>query len=214
MKRAVLTALGLCAVMLAGPAQGAVIVNETLFNAASNTGGDDPAGLSINFTSTTLFNGAEDIRSAFGKNGVGVNPGRVLFQDAQTADNGNFTMGDGGERVDFIQWQTTSTVNLAGYRIHIIGDGVVQGANRSAQLVRFSVDGVVKDFFDLDGVGTAVTREFAGGVAPGTTFRVEFTRSTTSGPRFAEIDAALIPEPSAALLGGLGLLLLLRRRRA
>ncbi|NOX31650.1 MAG: hypothetical protein GXP35_16630, partial [Actinobacteria bacterium] len=110
------------------------------------------------------------------------------FSDGGVNDNGNAIFGDGEERVDFIQWQTTQPVTLGGYEINF---GNADG--RTAQLVRFLVDGVEQDFFDNNSAPNKVERIFASGLVTGSTFRIELTRDF-GGPRIAEINA-IIPEP-------------------
>ena len=129
-------------------------------------------------------------------------------------------MGDGGERVDFIEWQTTSLINLAGFQINVAGDGGT--ATRGTELVRFLVDGVQVDLFDNNALAGTVNRIFAGGPVTGDNFRIEFTRTAQQGQRIFEINAILapvaaVPEPGSlaifSMLGVATLLGLSRRRR-
>jgi hypothetical protein len=162
------------------------VVDTNLFNAVSNGGNDDSAGWSFNFSSSTKITG-DTIEDAFGNKDGGVEATSFIFANGFTIDNGNAIMGDGGERVDYIQWQTTLPVALAGFRFEGAGDG--GGTNRGTELVRFLVEGVEVDLFDNNYGSVAVDRLFAGGVVTGSTFRIELTRTASSGPRIKEIDA-------------------------
>jgi len=199
--------IALC--LITGLAQAAV-VDTTIFNATTNTGGDEPAGLSTSFTNSALIAGFT-IENAFGRAGGGSEPTNVIFSDSGTPDNGNGVMGDGGERVDFIQWHTTSMINLAGFQFSVSGDG--GGTKRATELIRFYVEGVQVDLFDNNSTAGVFDRVFAGGPVMGDDFRIEFTRKDAFGPRIREINAILVPEPSSLLLVSLGCLCLLRRNR-
>ena len=164
-----LTGRGAAALDSEGPGQG------TSFSASSRLNNDAPEEV---FGRTHGPNGAGDF----------------LFADGGTPDNGNAIMGDGGETVDFLAWRTTAPVPLAGYRLTVAGDGATTA--RDAELVRFFVDGVERDLFDNNGFDGQVVRTFAGGVVEGLEFRVEFTRTSASGPRVYEIDALTGPPPS------------------
>ena len=172
------------------------------FNAASNThytgqGGDDQSpGMAVNFSSTpTVIGGTDDVEGAFGNNNGPIEPDDVIFAAGGTPDNGNALFGDGGEFVDFIAWDTTAPITLAGFRISLSGDQV--SSFRDTELIRFLVEGVEVDLFDNNGADSTVERLFAGGPVTGNHFRIEFTRTTTDGPRISEIDAILgvIPPP-------------------
>lgn len=192
----------------------AAVVNTTIFNATTNTGGDEAAGFSFNFTHSALV-GGDTPEDAFGNNDGGVEGSTVLFADGGTADNANNTFGDGGETVDFIQWNTTSKVQLNGYEVQLDGDGGVQGAARSTQLIRFFVNGNLVDIFDANGFSGTFDRLFAGGSVVGNIFRIELTRSTSGvsdgGPRLLEVNAlnALVVPIPQALPAGVSLLSLL-----
>jgi|GEM_PF-1608321 len=166
------------------------------FNAASNThytgqGGDDQSpGMAVNFSSTTtVIGGTDDVEGAFGNNNGPIEPDDVIFAAGGTPDNGNALFGDGGEFVDFIAWETTAPITLAGFRISLAGDQV--SSLRDTELIRFLVEGVEVDLFDNNGADSTVERLFAGGPVTGNHFRIEFTRTTTDGPRISEIDAIL-----------------------
>ncbi len=192
------------------------------FNSITNgaymgqAGNDEAPGSATNFsTSPSIGGNTDDVREAFGKTGGPIEPGTFIFDDGGTADNGNTIFGDGGEFVDFIAWQSTTPLTLAGFKLSLTGDG---GGNpfRDTELVRFLVEGTQVDLFDNNGFDGDVTRLFAGGAVVGDDFRIEFTRTTTGGARLLEIDAILgvVPEPSSMMLGLVGGLVLFRRRRA
>ncbi|MBN1345833.1 MAG: PEP-CTERM sorting domain-containing protein [Phycisphaerae bacterium] len=179
-------------------ALGGSAVDTLLFNATTNTGGDDPAGLGTNYASSPPLFGTDVIEDAFGNNDGPIEPTTFLFADAGTVDNGNSVIGDGGETVDWLSWNTTQLVVLDGYRVGLGSEGPPQGYNRGTELFSFGVAGEQDDFFDdngQSGPGTPVARYFA---IPqvGNSFAVNLTRTTTSGPRIDEIDA-IVPEAPA-----------------
>jgi len=177
-------------------APSAFLTNTVVFNAASNTGGDDPAGLSTNFTSSALTSG-DTIEDAFGNNNGGVEGATLIFANGGVADNGDNIFGTGGETVDFIAWETTSPVTLLGYRVILRGDisgDAGEDSDRTTELVRFYVNGVRRDIFDANAFNGTFYRLFDVGLVTGDSFRIEFTRRTTLGGRVEEIDA-LVPVP-------------------
>jgi cysteine-rich repeat protein len=188
-------ALGLVA--LAGPSLAGVVVppgvvNPVLFNATT----DDPAvdqrpGLATSFSVSSAHDGLDTPEDAFGNQDGGVEPSTFIFGEGGTADNGNETLGDGGETVDFIEWQTTQPVTILGYDLTLTQ---ADPFGRQTELVRFLVDGVERDFFDNDsatGIDNAHLNEISrpfGAFVTGSTFRIELTRAS-NGPRITEIDA-------------------------
>ncbi|MBI1367492.1 MAG: hypothetical protein GC162_02435 [Planctomycetes bacterium] len=198
----------------------AAVINTTIFNATTNNigEGDQAPGLAYNFSSSPRV-GADTIEDAFGNNNGNVEGATLLFADGGTVDNGDNVFGNAGETVDFVAWRTLSPVQLDGYVVSLEGDGGVQGAPRSTQLVRFFVNNVLVDTFDANGFTGAFSRLFSAGTQMGTDFRLELTRTTNGGanggPRLVEIDAlnaAAVPTP-AALPAGLTLIALLTMRR-
>ena len=75
--------------------------------------------------------------------------------------------------------------------------------------------GATRWFFN-DGTTYTTSSAITGFHTPAATYRdfesVGF-ESTAGGPTFTVDNISVVPEPSAALLGGLGMLALLRRRR-
>ena len=174
-------------------------LDRIAFNATTNTftgrgaaGSDDEGpGFATNFTASSRVLGTDTIEDAFGNKNGAVEPESFILGDGGVADNGNLIMGDGGETVDFIAWQTTQPLSLAGYRMALSGDG--PSPNRDTELVRFFVDGFEMDLFDNNGADGTSTRLFADGAIVGSNFRIEFTRTTTTGGRIFQIDAITGP---------------------
>ena len=162
---------------------------------------DEGAGLGFGYTfSSAVVGGADTVRDAFGGNHGAIEPESFIFGDGGAVDNGNLTLGDAGETVDFIEWHTAQPLSLAGFRIGLSGDG--PNPNRDTELVRFFIEGVEVDLFDNNGFDGDVTRFFAGGTALADDFRIETTRTTGSGGRVFEIDA--ITSVSTGWLGTVG----------
>jgi cysteine-rich repeat protein len=165
--------------------------NPVLFNAASNDpAADEMPGLGINFTSSPAQSGADTVEDAFGNQDGTVEPATFIFGDSGAPDNGNAVLGDGGELVDYIEWQTSEPVDVLGYHLII---SQFDPFGRQMELVRFLVDDVERDSFDNDSatgtpdVANEIERPF-GQLLTGTTFRIELTRAS-NGPRITEIDA-------------------------
>lgn len=165
-------------------------IDTTLFNATTNSGGDEAPGLGTGFSVSSSVGGTDDPQGAFGNNDGPIEPSTFIFGDGGTTDNGNGTMGDGGETVDTISWSTTSPVLITGYRFDISGDG--GGASRGTDLVRFNSAGEADDFWDANFSSGATNRTFA---IPqiASSFSINTTRSSTAGPRINEIDA-IVPD--------------------
>ncbi|MDB6154486.1 MAG: hypothetical protein JWL90_2939 [Chthoniobacteraceae bacterium] len=170
-------------------------LDRIAFNAATNsvTGragaalDDEGPGLSSVFKVSSRVSGSDSVEDAFGNNNGPVEPEDFIFGDGGVADNGNLIMGDGGETVDFIEWHTSEPLTLSGYRLGLSGDG--PSAERDTELVRFFVEGTQVDLFDNNGFDGDVTRIFPDGAVVGDDFRIEFTRTNSTGPRIFEIDA-------------------------
>jgi cysteine-rich repeat protein len=177
---------------LAGVPVPAAVVHPVLFNATTNDPAvDQPPGLGTNFSVSSAHNGSDTPEDAFGNEDGAVEPGTFIFGEGGTADNGNETLGDGGETVDFIEWQTTQPVTVLGYQLTLTQ---FDPFGRQTELVRFLVDGVERDFFDNDsatGIDNATVNQIPrpfGAFVTGSTFRIELTRAS-NGPRITEIDA-------------------------
>jgi hypothetical protein len=192
-----------------------VHVSPTLFNASTNGVGDEPAGLATAFATSPAIPGS-NVEAAFGSNHGGIEGNSFLFADGGTVDNHNNTFDPGAETIDYITWQTQRPLELFGYELSLIGDNATLGAFRSTQLVRFYVDGVLRDTMDFNAFSATVDRLFDGGPVTGSSFRLEVTRNTLGGPRIGEINA-IVPEPGTGLTGAIGAVttlgaLLLRRK--
>ncbi len=176
-----------------------VFLDRLAFNATSNTytgrGGavrdDEGPGMASGFTVSGRVLGTDAVEDAFGNKNGPVEPEDFIFGDGGSPDNGDLVVGNGGEFVDFIQWHTSQPLSLAGFRLVLSGDGVT--ANRDTEMVQFLVEGVVVDCFDNNGFDGAVTRLFADGAVTGDDFRIEFTRTTSSGGRIFDVDAITGP---------------------
>lgn len=176
-------------------------LDRLAFNAASNTligrsasvRDDEGPGRAVGFQVSSLVQDTDTPEDAFGNANGAVEPESFIFGDGGVSDNGNQILGDEGETVDFISWQLPEGIPLAGYRLTLSGDGTAQQNNRSAELVRFLVDGDEVDLFDNQAFNGSVNRVFAGGTRVGSDFRVELTRTTSGGPRLLEIDALIGP---------------------
>jgi cysteine-rich repeat protein len=169
------------------------VVHPLLWNAATNQPGTDEApGLGTSFTASSSVFDSDAPEDAFGNQDGPTEPDTFIFGDTGTVDDGNATLGDGGETVDFLEWQTTSSTTVLGYELVLTQ---LDPFGRETELVRFLVDGVERDFFDNDsatGIDNStinhVLRPF-GQFVTGSTFRIEVTRGSALGPRITEINA-------------------------
>jgi cysteine-rich repeat protein len=182
----------------ANPAWGGAppsVVNPDLFNSDQNVLVDPPVDQPPGLVTTIDFSSAQgdsdDPEDAFGNGDGDIEPNTFIFGEGATADNGNEILGDGGETVDFLEWTTSSPVEIRGYHLQLTQQDPF---DRTAQLILFRVDGVEQDSFDNDGATGVdnstlleISRPFAAPIT-GSTFRIELTR-TTNGPRITEIDA-------------------------
>jgi len=181
---------------------GGLVRDPVVFNAAanglpSNSRLDEDPGYVVNITSSATLNDRTP-RTAFGGYAVVVEPYTLLFSDGGTPDNGNQTMGDGGETVRWLQWQTSTNLPapLAGVRLNGLG------TDRSVELIRFSINGTAVTLFN----GSTLYDHNKGGtldlmfqtprsIPAGTTLRLELTGGESNGPRLSEIDALLLYPP-------------------
>jgi len=169
----------------------AQVVDPILFNAISNSGGDEAPGLGTHFASSgQVAGGTDDEEGAFGNNDGPVEPNTFIFNDGGVIDNGNAVLGDGGETVDTLSWDTTSLVLIDGYRAAVNGDS--GGPSRATELIGFSVAGEQDDLFDNNAAAGVFDRVFS---VPqlGNGFKFNTTRTTSAGPRISEIDA-IVPD--------------------
>ena len=174
---------------------GVQFLDRLAFNSAANTytgrgaaaRDDEGPGPVTAFTVSSRVSGTDTVEDAFGNKNGTVEPESFIFGDSGSADNRDAVFGNDGEEVSFIEWQTPSPLTLGGFRIVVSGDGPT--AYRDTELVRFLVNGEVVDCFDNNGADGAVTRSFVDGAVTGTTFRIEFTRTTATGQRIFDVDA-------------------------
>ena len=150
---------------------------------------EQPPGLVTVVESSSPYPG-DSPQDALGAVG-GVESHTFIFHDDGVVDNGNAILGDEGETVDFIRFETDVPVTLDGYTINLQTDYGQQNTYRSTALVRLSIDGTVVDFFDNDGYSRTLDRLFQDGPISGSEFLLELTRVTDGGPRIVEIDAIL-----------------------
>ncbi len=170
----------------------AQVVDPILFNAISNSGVDQAPGLGTNFASSgQVAGGTDDEEGAFGNNDGPVEGGTFIFNDGGVIDNGNGILGDGGETVDSLTWDTTSLVLIEGFRATVNGDS--GGPSRAIELMGFSVAGELDDLFDNNAAAGTFDRVFS---VPqlGNGFRLNTTRASSAGPRISEIDA-IVSDP-------------------
>lgn len=196
------------------------ILDTVILNADTNVNPpDEDPGLTIFasfLTSTPLqcCGGPDTVEDAFGNNDGAIEGNSFIFDDGGVVDNGNMIIGDGGELVDFIEWSTSSPIELGGLQIQLQSDGV--GA-RSVELVRILVENVEVGLYDNNGAQGSPDFNFAPAI--GNDFRVEFTRTGSSGPRIARIDALdarVVPEPTTLvmLMSSMACAVLAVRRRS
>ena len=166
--------------------------DDTAFNWHANDSSpaaEQGPGLVATVESSPAYPG-DSPQDAFGAIG-GVEQQSFIFHDGGVVDNGNSILGDGGETVDYIRFETDVPVVLDGYSVSLQADYGQQNTFRSTALVRFSIDGNVVDFFDNDGHSAVQERLFQDGPLTGSEFLLELTRVTDGGPRIVEIDAIL-----------------------
>lgn len=174
---------------------GLVFLDRLAFNASSNTytgrgaaaRDDEGTGPVPSFSARSRVLGTDLVEDAFGNKNGAVEPESFIFGDAGEPDNGDLILGNGGETVDFLSWQTPAPTTIAGMRLQLSGDGI--SSNRDTEMVQILVEGHVVDCFDNNGFDGLVTRIFPDGPVTGDDFRVEFTRTVSSGGRLFDIDA-------------------------
>lgn len=179
--------------------EGITFLDRLAFNAATNnyTGrrradrDDEGPGMASDFTVSSRQLGTDTVEDAFGNKNGAVEPESFIFGDGGAPDNGDQVVGNGGELVDFIEWHTDEPLTFAGFQLILSGDG--QSSERDTEMVQFLVEGEVVDCFDNNGFDGTVSRLFADGTVTGDDFRIEFTRSASSGGRIYEIDAVAGP---------------------
>jgi|GEM_PF-4152487 len=168
-------------------------------NTAGSPTGEQSPGL-VNYLDSSALQTNDSIADMFGAIG-GVEGTTTIFADGGVQDNGNQVIGDANETVDYVTFETSQNVTIWGYAITLAGDGRVH-AERGTELVEFSVEDSVVDFWDNDGRSylddqsnpLPVVRLFDESVT-GDEFELRLTRSHDEGPRIFEIDA-ILTEPS------------------
>lgn len=191
-------------------------INPTLLNATSNVvgEGDEPAGFSTNFVRSSAIGNIDDPEGAFGNNNGPIEGTTFIFGDGGAADNGDNIIGNGGEAVYTLSWDTTSPITLAGIEL-AFGAGEPGRGNRGTQLWEVSIEGNVVASGDAN--GTDIGQVSFGGDVFGDNFLLRITGSVndpSAGPRISEINAVVpVPEPATMGLVGLGMIGLLTRRR-
>lgn len=183
------------------PMPSGVYLDSIIFNAQTNSGGDEAAGLGLNYAASSVVNGIDTVQDAFGNNDGAVEPSTFIFGDTgSVGDNDNNTLDVGLETIDFISWDTNMPVTLAGYQLDLFSDGP-NNPMRGTELFAFYVDNVLTDLLDMNAASGAFTRIFENGPVRGSSFRVELTRSvSTHGPRISEINAVVVPEMGSIML--------------
>lgn len=154
-------------------------------------------------------------------------PNNPTGNDISTGTLHDNNAGLGVETVPLLQFVMTGTVPIGEIlRVGILIDGVgsANGTNSATYTLKQTVGGsataTTAALFYQDG-GLDVTYFDLTNFSVGDTFVVTSTTSATNtefSSSFEQVigvtfDTGVVPEPSAALLGGLGLLALLRRRR-
>jgi hypothetical protein len=216
--------LALAAGFVAGPADAATIVGNlggllTPTGAATNgnkdrqyshtfTGTGDASGAIITFT-YTLGTSNGDLSQAFSESN-----GEGLFRYAPGTNvnqNQSFTI-----TIDLISINSGWTLNS------VAKTDTVRVASEATKTTRFSVNGGSSFDFTPSGSGVAqrdfTDSRFTAFNSLGDTLSFLNVDQTANGGQNLRnlgfsFDVSVIPEPSAALLGGLGMLALLRRRR-
>jgi hypothetical protein len=178
-------------------------VNPNFWNMFINSNGDDPPGYTDNvnlFVNGNRFT-SDTIWDAFGHRRGNYEPTTFIFldNDAGTKDNGDNTIGNGGETVDRLNWELVDTDILttprrqlkliSGYQVTLQSDGAANNFNRGTEMFKFMAEGEVDDVFDNNGASGAVLRQFIPQLSR--SYEVDLTRTTELGPRLNEIDSVL-----------------------
>lgn len=173
----------------------AVVINGGNFNVSA------VSGFAIGSSQTLTGSGGSVTGDIIvdGTLAIGSSPGTMTFNNDLTLGSGSFS------NFEF----TTGTFTLASYDLGLGGDGVQQANFGGTLNLLFDsgetyANGSSVTIFDFESYsGNFATLNFSGlGAGQSATF--DALTGTVS----------VVPEPRAALLGGLGLLALLRRRRA
>jgi len=192
-------------------------VDTVLLNATTNVvgEGDEAPGLSNNFLRSSAIGNVDDPEGAFGNNNGPIEPPTFIFDDGGVKDDGDNILGNNGETVYTLSWNTTSPVTLAGIELAFGGGEGGPAGNRGTQLYEFSIQGNIVAQGDAN--GSDIGQVLFGGDVFGDTFLLRITgtvNNPSAGPRVSEINAIVpVPEPTTFGLLGISALGLLARRR-
>ncbi|HEX7262203.1 MAG TPA: autotransporter-associated beta strand repeat-containing protein, partial [Luteolibacter sp.] len=131
--------------------------------------------------------------------GPGFSPGSLTFEGDLTLGNTTVTTMEMGVISDEIN--VIGTLTLDGI-LNVTGTGFL-----GTEINLFTANSISGEFDSVNIGGAAFTFNSGNGMWTGSFGGDDYSFSPTSG------NLAAVPEPSAALLGGLGMLFLLRRRR-
>lgn len=182
------------------------------------TNGTDNNGLHLDEAgdSTVLTLSADDGGGAITFTTINVSGGNNLFMDGDSMGHGNDKWG-ANQNWTFSLDQTISfdalsfKASLGAQTMTLKSAAWVGGTDTAG--TGWSFDGTTGEF-SISGAGDFdFTSAGVSDVAAGTSIGFGFFESTAGGIELSSFTITAIPEPTTALLGGLGFLALLRRRR-
>jgi hypothetical protein len=215
MKLKTLSLAVLTAISLAGPASAAIVI------AGGNGDFESTTIANQTFIAAGLYQGGLTTLDGWTFSGGTNSTYRWLFIDTDPgpgASNpygpmlGTYSLNLTQANANFANVATTSVTGLVGGGTYTLSfDTAVRSGGGGTITVK--VDGSTVGTFD-GSVGTSYVTQSYSFTAAGPSATVAFEYGTTVNNNGYMLDnVTVIPEPSAALLGGLGLLALLRRRR-